>query len=189
MKERRKLIITAVASVAAGTMLISATANKHPRFEKDLARIKQLFSHHKKQNNKVQLLFIQQAGQGYITPSSATKGCYTLTLSYLKPDVMYFSNEPKRIAGRIPVASFVNTLKHEASYYKFQPNVAIQGIVARGKQVSEMNDVAVLLDPVYNNNDETLAYTACPLKKNSIKTSAMMTNVSLFFDNFQPWPP
>ncbi len=163
-------------------------ANATSPIPSDFNRLKQFFAKHMQHKKTVRLLFIQQAKQGVLTKASQKPGCYQLTLQQLKPEVLYFSDEPKRMTGRLSNSHFVKTIKYNARQYHIKPNVAIQAYVVDHNQVKEINEVAAISNPQYNAAAQTVSYTACPLPKTNFQV-AHLKMINLFFDPFNPWPP
>lgn len=186
MKKVRCLLslLMLVVSLLLPSLMVASTST----IKDDLARITAYLS--QRQNLKgARLLFIQQANEGAIAKSKTKPGCYTLTLRKLKGKVLYFTDEPKRMTGRLSNRHFVKTILYNSKKYHVKPNVAIQAYVLKNNSITEMNEVAVLTNPKYNAKAQTVSYQACALPKNKLSPTKTLQNVNLFFDQVRPWPP
>lgn len=178
-------------SIASSMLLLSlssiATASN---LSDDFKKIEAFFTQsHKNKKNHVNLLFLQQADSGTITPMPKKAGCYTLTLSNLHDNVLYFTDEPTRKAGNITTREFIDVWKHNT----IVPNVAMQAFAVSPNDIRELNFVATLQDPKYNKRAKTVSYTTCIIAKTKKERTAIsksdLRSVNLFIDPLHQWPP
>ena len=135
--------------------------------------------------NKVSLLFIQHAAAASLEPLKSNNHCYNLSLSGVKQGVLYFSDQPKRMVGQINNEDFVNIWKHNT----VKPNMVLQGYYKGGNTNIEFNDVLDISRPYYDAKTTHMSYQACLLNNKEDKLKIVpMINVTLFIDNFHPWP-
>jgi hypothetical protein len=181
MKQSRWVVSSAVVLLALLSKTVSAeslTAN--------LDRIKSFFMNPRPAQNHVALLFVQEADSGFLDPTKNRPGCYTLSLSNLHQHVLYFTDQPKRKAGKISTAQFVDIWQHN----NVTPNIALNAFSVTSKNIHEINMVAVLKNPNYNKKDQSMRYTACTLAKQStLQTKTALRSINLFIDDLHPWPP
>ncbi len=186
--KNKKYISSALAIGMIGVLTMTPLVSKPflSQFKKDLNG---MFTKNSIPKNSVSLLFVQQAQFGSVKADKSKQGCYTFTMSKLKKHVAYFYNEPKRTTGYMTVGTFENLIHHNAKNYNVKPNVAVLAYErgADGK-VKEFSDIAVLLNPQYNTAKNTMTYQMCPLKKRTITPAQRLEWVTIFFDNFKPWP-
>jgi len=180
---RRKLFLSvAIALIAfSGTTLSLEKSSINAHF----AKIKSFFRNLKPDRNRVELLFLQQADSGSIVPDNDKPGCYTLTLTNLHQNVLYFSDQPKRKAGRLSITEFLQTWSHD----RIKPNVAMQAFAVSRADIKEMNTVAVLSNPRYDAENQSMTYTACPISSSKIIAHHHLRSVNLFIDPIPQWPP
>jgi hypothetical protein len=96
--------------------------------------------------------------------------------------VLYFSDAPKRIMGKLTTKEFLQTW--QANHIK--PNVAI---LAFTQQNQEIREIALLSQPQVDTQTDTMTYTACPLPGHKLRSFANLKDINIFFDEFHPWPP
>jgi hypothetical protein len=106
-------------------------------------------------------LFVQQAAGGTIAP--ADDGAWTLTLTGVFPQTVYFTDRPVRQAGAIPTAELL--VLDDLFTADNPPNAAI----VLADIASERDDVLVveLLAPAYDPTAGTLRYTVTPVEWNN----------------------
>lgn len=141
-------------------------------------------------SKKPNLLFVQQASNGSIVPDHKHTGCYKLKLRGLK-NIIYFSDQPHRISGEFTIQQFLQVWHHNRGRYSDHPNVAIEAFYWRDGKLMELDHVAMLSNPRYREASDSITYLACPLHLSQKKLQSLqeLSNVSLFFDEFHPWPP
>ena len=176
------VIIILAGMVFAGTVLSLDKSKIHA----DLAKFKAFFSNPKQHiRNRVDLLFVQQADSGSMEVDKNKPNCYTLRLSNLHKNVLYFSDRPRRKAGQISVPAFTEMWKHDHT----RPNVAMQAFTASREDIKEISLVATLSNPKYNTKTQTMTYTACPIaNSNKMIAHLNLLSVNLFIDPMQQWP-
>lgn len=177
-----------MAGLMAGTFALASEIHTH-----GYARFANVFLTHSRSTpqNKIDLLFIEQARQGSLLPSQKKPGCDRLTLQHLPLGLHYFTDQPKRMAGKLTTAEFMRVWHHQNKAPSwFIPNVAIQGVAFDAQhKLYEFNEVAALSDPNYNVKQDEISYLACPLKGNKMVSIKHLQDVTVFFDNFSQWPP
>jgi len=156
----------------------------------DFKKIEAFFTQsHKHKKNHVNLLFLQQADSGTIVPLAKKPGCYSLTLSNLHDSVLYFTDQPTRKAGNITTREFIEVWKHNT----IVPNVAMQAFAVSPNDIRELNLVATLKEPQYNQQAKTISYTTCIITKANKQKPKIaksdLRSVNLFIDPLNQWPP
>ncbi len=180
----RRTLFLAIALVLFAFSGATLSLNK-PRIDAGFAKVKDFFTNSHSTRNRVELLFLQQADSGSIVVDNDKPGCYTLTLANLHQHVLYFSDQPKRKAGRLTLKEFLETWSHD----RIKPNVAMQAFAVNREDVKEINMVAVLSNPKYNAKNQSMTYTACPISSSKIMANLNLRSVNLFIDPIQQWPP
>ena len=168
---------------------ISGLALSSSNISADFAKIRAFFTHpHKHKKNHVDLLFLQQADSGSVKSIWHKQGCYKLTLSNLHENMLYFTDQPRRNAGNITNREFMEIWQHNT----IVPNVALQAFTVSSDNIREINLVATLTNPKYNEKNQSITYTACIIQKEQKKLNikqAELRSVNLFIDPLQQWPP
>lgn len=134
--------------------------------------------HHDK---TIGLLFMHQAKQALIKP--LPHSCYRLTLLHTKPNILYFSNRPKRFASYMSIEQFIKFWSHSQQAH----NAVLQGERKLNQPDSSFSRVVTIANPRYNAGQSTLTYKACITDKQTesrIKIKSL-SNVTLFVDDFQ----
>ncbi len=140
---------------------------------------------HQQQKSRASLLFLQQAKHATLRASKKNERCYRLTLSDLNRGILYFSNQPKRVVGRIDNKRFIEIWNHN----KIRPNIVLQGYYNQNGKKNEFKKVLVISQPRYNTSSANMKYQACLLNNSQPKLRNMVLNdATLFIDNFHPWP-
>ena len=62
-----------------------------------------------------ELLFIQTAEEAVITADPRAKDQYILTLRNVKPQIAYFTDKPKRLAGKVSIEKFLARWNEEGN--------------------------------------------------------------------------
>lgn len=187
MKRITKRIVL-IATAAVATSIVAFTFAQS-FLQKNYVQVQNQYKYFHKNKNKVSLLFVQQAKYAAAAPINNSKQCYLLTLKDVQPRVLYFSDQPKRLAGHITVGNFVNVLEHNTKNYGIRPNVAILAYKSTSGKQSEVHDVGVVLNPEYNSGNNSVTYKICTISGKAVYPAKKLSNVTLFFDNFRPWPP
>jgi len=109
--------------------------------------------------NNVTFMFVQTAASGTLVPVDGVENLYTLTLVGVAPQTIAFSDRPERIIVQAPMQEFLDGF---CWLPENPPNAAIEILEA-----DEEEDVAVveLLDPVYDNETQTLQYNVSILEE------------------------
>ncbi len=134
-------------------------------------------------------LFIQTADSGTLQANPAKLGDYTLTLKKISPFVIYFSDEPKRVSGLMPLEKFLDLWNSKNSgFAKSLPNVGVNAFKMHSMfNRKDVDFVIVPKDPKYNAANNTITYKVTILP-GDIKalplTTLKFSNIALFFDNF-----
>lgn len=180
MKKFAKTIIAATAVLAFAATAVHAKALKKQNPSK----------------NQVELMFYQHAKEGKISIHADKKECYSITLSELSPNVVYFSNFPSHVSGRMNLEKFNTSWKHAETADGVKPNAVLHAYNNKVyMEQSALNMTVTLSDLKYNQESKTMSYTACPLNKDgkftvaTESTSATLYGVDLFIDPIRPWPP
>jgi hypothetical protein len=137
---------------------------------------------------KERFMFVQSAHSGSFVPVAGNESLYNLTLMGISPTTIAFSDRPDRIVAQAPMQQFLNGLNFSPNN---PPNAAIE--IMGG---NETEDVAVveLLDPAYDDANQTLRYTARILEqanhsyaefneRNDKKLPATFGPAALFIDD------
>ncbi len=184
MKYRKLMFGVAMVSFAFSGVAIS---QEKTALSADLAKLKSFFTNPRPQPNHVDLLFLQQADSGSIVPDNDKSNCYTLTLTNLRQNVLFFSDQPKRMAGQVSLKAYMEMWAHDP----IKPNVAMQAFAVSRDDIKEINVAAVLSNPSYNPQTQTMIYRVCPMKNTKFTFTAQMSlrSINLFIDPIHPWPP
>lgn len=134
-------------------------------------------------NNAVSLLFVQQADQ--VTLTSVGNRCYDVLLSGLKTSVLYFSDQPQRVAGHMSNLAFISLWDQD----KIVPNAVLHGLTQLGQINSGYDTVLTFSKPVYDDKAHTIHYQGCvtDAQQEPVITTKKLYDVSLFIDNFGPF--
>jgi hypothetical protein len=136
----------------------------------------------------VDLLFIQVAKHGSLTPIKDKPGFYELKLQGVDAYVQYFSNRPVRITGLYPTSKFSSNWEKgqkPSSFNKMPPNAALSAVELHLIKNKMVNIVLQLSSPIYNAQKHTLTYTAQILanSKNQVPMKHM-EHIALFIDSY-----
>jgi hypothetical protein len=101
----------------------------------------------------VSLLYVQYAGPTTLTPGSGD--VHTLTMTGVRPQTLYFSDRPNRIAGAEPTAAFVDGFAQ--AFADSAPNASLIGHFERGGHQEEAV-VLTLRSATYDAAASTLTY-------------------------------
>ena len=180
----KSFIKTSLAVIASGVAITILAGD----FSHDYYKVREHIQCYRENKNKTTLFFIQQAKEAQFEPLQTKSNCYQLVLRNPDLSVLYFSDAPRRDAGRLSLHEFLQTWKHS----HVVPNTAVLGYInAKDHRKSqEVREVTVLSDPIYQPKLKQLVFTACPLpKQDQTYPMQKLQNVTLFIDNFAPWPP
>lgn len=136
----------------------------------------------------VNLLFVQIAKRGVLTPIKDKPGQYLLKLKGVDEYVQYFSDRPTRITGLYPTSKFISQWeegKKAGSFNKMPPNAAMSAIELHLLKNKLVNVVVQLSAPSYNAQKRSLTYTVTilPGEKNQVPMKNL-EHVALFIDSF-----
>lgn len=132
--------------------------------------------------NQLSFLFVQHAKVLQMKPLG--KQCYQLTLSGVRKELLYFSNRPNRIVGRVTTQQFLSIWQRN----KIQPNTLVDGFVKPNDVKESSGRVLTFKNMSYQPATGVVEYTACltdPTKQATLHKT--LYDVTLFFDNFMPW--
>lgn len=135
-----------------------------------------LHNHHE---SHIRLLFLQEAEQATLIPSS--KGCYNLSLTKLQPELLYFSDRPNKVSGYMNVQEFMSIWGKS----KVIHNAVLHGYANSKDHASTSIALSISL-PTYHSKWDRLSYTACLLDVKSEKSwpETKLYNATLFVDPF-----
>lgn len=160
--------------ILAATMLISSNVLANSTIE---------------QNHKnVDVMFIQMADSGSVTPIANKPNYYVLTLNGVKPYVGYFSDRPVRISGLFPTTQFADKWqdsKGKDSFNQMPPNAALSAIRDDWFSKKMVGLPLQLTEPHYDASKQTMTYTVQVLP--GVKTKLPINNmqqVALFIDEY-----
>lgn len=100
--------------------------------------------------DKVELLFVQAAANGSLTPSDQG---YTLTFQHGSGQTIYFSDRPERLTGLLPTSELVAQWPFED---ESPPNAALA--ISNAEDASAQIVVGVLSSPTWDAASVTLSY-------------------------------
>lgn len=136
----------------------------------------------------IDVLFIQIADKGELTPIKNKPGYFNLKLQGIKENIQFFTDRPNRIAGIYPTTDFLRKWQqgtNSNSFNKMPPNVALSAIEVRLLKNRRVNLILQLSEPVYNTKHQVLTYTAHTLKgSNTDIPTRKFKDVALFIDNY-----
>jgi len=176
MKQKLNFLIT----TALGFLLIATSINV---FSQTINPTK-ILSQRSPINNKIDLLFIQQAASAKLIPNNNN---YLLTLTDANKHILYFSDQPARIAGTLSPKHFFHDWNRNYKNKK-GPNVAMEATTKVNGKMKHVSAVFTLTNPHYDEHTNTITYLAYPLNNQKLIVNSF-ENVTLFFDKFQGWPP
>jgi hypothetical protein len=106
----------------------------------------------------IKFIFVQTAKSGSFTPMAGNDSLYVLNLKGVSLQTIAFSDRPERIVGQVPMQKFLDQIDFTAN----PPNAAIDILEANDDE-----DVVVveLLDPIYDDYNQTLQYTVSILEQ------------------------
>lgn len=139
-------------------------------------------------NQKLSVLFIQEAAGGSLTALEGKPGYYQLELNGVKDYTGYFSDRPARISGIYPMTKFITNWQDNSSpdsFKKVPPNAALSTVVQDGHTKKLVNVPVQLSSPSYDANKQTIRYTVQVLP--GIKAPLPLKNMGqteLFIDAY-----
>lgn len=104
------------------------------------------------------VLLVAEAKSGTFT--KADNGTYTLSMSGVEPDMVWFTDRPARHAGRVEVQKALDALYEDASG---PPNAALSS--AHPETGEEQIVIVELTDPQYDAASATLSFNALSLEE------------------------
>jgi hypothetical protein len=135
------------------------------------------------------LLFFQHASAGTIQPDE-NKGCYQLRLNGLDKDVIYLSNSPDEITGRLTIPIFVSSWQHQQATESTKPNAILHAdFVTNNKKILQVSDVFIIKRISYQASDNTMLYRICRFKDETTFRMGKFQDINIFVDPFHRWPP
>lgn len=145
----KAILILAILVVALITMSCAVTAIEQQQNATKLQNVTV-----DQNDTKERFMFVQTAHSGSFIPVPGNENLYNVTLSGVSPTTIAFSDRPYRTVVQAPMQKFLDGLGFSA---KNPPNAAIEVLGAK-----EDEDVVVveLLNPVYDEANQTLQYTA-----------------------------
>lgn len=136
----------------------------------------------------IDVLFIQIADKGELTPIPNKPGYFYLKLRGIKEHIQFFTDRPNRTAGIYPTSDFLQKWqqgKGSKSFNKMPPNVALSAIEVRLLKNRRVDLILQLSAPIYNTKHHTVTYTARTLKgSNPDMPTRKFKDVALFIDNY-----
>lgn len=102
----------------------------------------------------VELLFVQNADKGRLTPVKGKKDTYNLTLQGIAPRVTTFTDRPLRVASSVDVTDFLDNW-NGGDFESDPPNAAL--VLTHGK-TNRDTFIVELADPSYDRSTATLTY-------------------------------
>ena len=140
------------------------------------------------ENKKISMLFVQQAKKLHIQKEGSKQ--YRISLYDSEPTLIYFSDRPNRLAGRISKQEFLSLWANSS----FKPNVVIEGSETIGDLHKRINLVLTLSSMKINADDGSVSYTAEWLPQshskfsrtddNILKSISNLFDVTIFIDNY-----
>lgn len=130
---RRTLLASSVAGAAALALRSAAAQSGTPEA-----------------GEEIELLFVQTAGSGTLTPSDQG---YTLSFRHDTGQTIYFSDRPERLTGLVPTAELVSQWPFEA---ESPPNAALA--ISNPEDANAQVFVGVLSNPEWDAATATLSY-------------------------------
>lgn len=139
-------------------------------------------------NKNVDVMFIQMADNGSVTPIADRPGYYLLTLNGVKPYIGYFSDRPARVSGLYPTPQFADKWqdsKGKDSFNKMPPNAALSALRNDWFSKKIVGLPLQLTEPHYDASKQTMTYTVQLLPGVSTKLPIKnMDQVALFIDDY-----
>lgn len=134
------------------------------------------------------ILFIQTAREAIIDRDlGETTGVYTLTLKGVQPNLAYFGDQPKRLAGKVPLNTFLSDWSRGRGAIKNSNAAgALNGaLVTTSTTPSNVTDVSesliMLSEPVYNARTQELKFTIRNISGTKLETGRHQSPI-LFID-------
>ena len=144
-------------------------------------------SYNESQNeeNRVELLFIQTAKEAVISKNRSNNGKFVLTLKGVNPEIAYFSDRPKRIAGKTSIQIFLNEWSRGSQSFKADnPNAALVTRLSHSSSHGDSQEnMVVLTNPRYDPRRNTLSYDIEPISNNSAIEEGVHKDPVLFIDS------
>jgi hypothetical protein len=142
---------------------------------------KNLIQHYINENTgkDIGLFFVQRAKQASLESLNKNR-CYKITLSGLQPGLLFFSDSPSRVVGRMNEAQFMSIWRAAHT----SPNVAMQGYKTPANVGKPMTVVFRASKPEYDEVRHVITYQAC-LNGSSKSTPLSVNkfyNVNLYLD-------
>lgn len=141
------------------------------------------------QKNNAALLFFQHADNGTIQPDQQA-GCYQMRLSGVDKQVIYLSNSPEEITGRLSIPVFITSWQHQQATQSIKPNAILHAnLVTTNKKVTQISDVFVLKSVSYQSGDGAMTYRICRFNDEAAFKVGKLQDINIFIDPFHRWPP
>lgn len=130
------------------------------------------------------LLFQQVAASSSLTPINSQKGIYRLSLKSPSPYITYFSDEPERYTGIMPVSEFYQHWKKGRIFKtNIQPNAALEAYDKKSK--THISCTVMLSDPTYQAKTNSISYKITLLGDQRLApTKIDLKYTVLFIDDF-----
>lgn len=105
---------------------------------------------------KLSLLFVVNGATGTLVPQQGHPGSYTLTLTNLEPNAVWFSDRPARLSGAFPSSALPRAWKR-MGFAADPPNAALDYTDPALR--SPRNVILELTHPHYDKRHRTLSFT------------------------------
>jgi len=105
-----------------------------------------------------QMLFIQSAEEVNVNRSATNPDLWTVTLKNVDPDIAYFSESPKKMAGKVSIENFIQEVGSNRSNAS-KANLVTQ-LSHSGSQGSSYDRQVILSNPRFDKSNNSITYDA-----------------------------
>lgn len=105
-----------------------------------------------------QILFIQSAKEVNVARSKTNTDLWTITLKDVEPDVAYFSETPKKMAGKVSIENFIQEIAAKRANGP-RANLVTQ-LSHSGSQGSSYERQVILSNPRFDKATNSITYDA-----------------------------
>lgn len=129
-----------------------------------------------------QLLFIQTAEEAILRQNPKDHNQWTLTLKNVDPEVAYFSESPRKMAGKVTISNFLEEWKIKSPK---NPKGALVTQFSHSSAEGSNNDRQIVLsNPRWNQRNNTLTYDVANPKGISSLTEGQHQDPVLFIERY-----
>lgn len=143
------------------------------------------------QKKNPSLLFFQHSDSGTLQLDKQA-GCYQVHLNDAGKDVIYLSNSPDEVTGRLSVPVFMTSWQHQRVTQSAKPNAILHAtLIASDNKKSQISDVFFIksISVTHQGDNNSMTYLVCRFNNEAAFKVGKLQDINIFIDPFHRWPP